>query len=127
MTNRATIDQGALAIRNGRIVFVGEDRDTAGFKADRKIDARGEVALPGFVNCHTHVPMTLLRGIADDQPLDKWLKKSIWPLEARLKPNDVYAGALLGCLEMIKGGGSRASLICISSRMLWRWLFARAV
>jgi 5-methylthioadenosine/S-adenosylhomocysteine deaminase len=104
MANRATIDQGALAIRNGRIVFVGEDHDIAGFKADREIDARGKVALPGFVNCHTHVPMTLLRGIADDQPLDKWLKKSIWPLEARLKPNDVYAGALLGCLEMIKGG-----------------------
>jgi 5-methylthioadenosine/S-adenosylhomocysteine deaminase len=48
--------------------------------------------------------MTLFRGLAEDQPLDTWLKRTIWPLEAKLKPEDVYAGALLGCLEMIQSG-----------------------
>ncbi|MGQ9461288.1 MAG: amidohydrolase, partial [Candidatus Bathyarchaeaceae archaeon] len=51
-----------------------------------------------------HLAMTLFRGIAEDQPLQKWLKQTIWPLEAKLKPSDVYDGALLGCLEMIKSG-----------------------
>jgi 5-methylthioadenosine/S-adenosylhomocysteine deaminase len=73
-------------------------------KAETRVDAKGKAALPGMINCHTHVPMTLFRGIAEDQSLDTWLKKNVWPLEAHLKPEDIYAGALLGCLEMIKSG-----------------------
>jgi 5-methylthioadenosine/S-adenosylhomocysteine deaminase len=73
-------------------------------RAEIKINAKGKVAMPGLVNCHTHVPMTLFRGIAEDQPLDTWLKEAIWPLEAKLNSEDVYVGALLGCLEMIKSG-----------------------
>ncbi len=62
------------------------------------------MAAPGLVNCHTHLPMTIFRGVAEDQELGKWLSDTIWPLEAKLKPGDVYDGALLGCLEMIKSG-----------------------
>jgi 5-methylthioadenosine/S-adenosylhomocysteine deaminase len=104
MSCEDVIADGALAINNGKITFVGESTSATGIRAKTKIDARGKVALPGLINCHTHVPMTLFRGLAEDQPLDKWLKKTIWPLEAKLKPADVYAGAFLGCLEMIKSG-----------------------
>lgn len=98
------IDNGTLAIKDGRITFVGKDASARQISAEVKIDARGKVALPGLINCHTHVPMTLFRGLAEDKPLDVWLKGTVWPLEAHLKPEDVYSAALLGCLEMIEGG-----------------------
>ncbi|MCD6559676.1 MAG: amidohydrolase family protein [Palaeococcus sp.] len=73
-------------------------------EADIVIDAKGKVVSPGFINAHTHLAMTLFRGLADDIPLQEWLETCIWPREAQLKPRDVYKGALLGALEMIKGG-----------------------
>ena len=73
-------------------------------EADRVIDADGRIALPGMVNTHTHAAMTLLRGYADDMELEPWLSEKIWPLEARLKPEHVYWGTRLACLEMIKTG-----------------------
>ncbi|MFQ5710356.1 MAG: amidohydrolase [Candidatus Geothermarchaeales archaeon] len=100
---RDLIKEGAVAIHDGRITFVGE-ASKARFRAEEKIEGRGMVALPGFVNCHTHVPMTLLRGIVEDMPLRRWLEDVVWPLEANLRPEDVYHGALLGCLEMVKHG-----------------------
>jgi len=60
--------------------------------------------MPGLVNAHTHVAMTLLRGHADDKPLESWLREDIWPVEAALEPEDIEAGAALGALEMIKSG-----------------------
>jgi len=104
MTQKAFIENGALAVKDGRITFVGKSFPARGIVAEVNIDAKGKVALPGLINCHTHVPMTIFRGLAEDKPLDVWLKETIWPLEARLKPEDIYNGALLGCLEMIKGG-----------------------
>lgn len=89
-----------IAIEGNRIVSVGEVRE----KAERVLDAKGKLILPGLINAHTHLAMTLLRGYAEDLPLKKWLEERIWPLERRLKPKHVYAGALLGCLEMIKSG-----------------------
>ncbi|MEW6623286.1 MAG: amidohydrolase [Bacillota bacterium] len=68
------------------------------------IDATGMVVLPGFINCHTHAAMTLLRGYADDLPLMEWLEKKIWPLEDKLMPDYVHWGTKLAILEMIKGG-----------------------
>lgn len=74
-------------------------------KAEEEIDAKGEKAiLPGFVNCHTHAAMSLLRGYGDDLILKEWLENKIWPLEAKLTPDDVYWGTKLACLEMIKTG-----------------------
>ena len=89
------IDQPA-----GTIQAVGTDVGDG----DDAIDATDHLVVPGLVNAHGHVAMTLLRGVADDKPLDRWLSEDIWPLEAELRPADVYAGARLGLLEMIKSG-----------------------
>ncbi len=71
---------------------------------DRVIDGSGLVAIPGFVNSHTHCAMTLLRGYADDMPLMPWLQERIWPVEMKLSEEDVYWGTLLGIAEMIRAG-----------------------
>ena len=73
-------------------------------KADHVIDGKGKAAFPGFVNTHTHSAMTLFRSYADDLKLHVWLEKHIWPREAKMTENDVYWGAKLACLEMIKSG-----------------------
>ena len=73
--------------------------------ADEMLDAHGEMAiLPAFYNAHTHAAMSLLRGYADDLDLFDWLSNHIWPVEARLTNEDVYAGTRLAILEMIKSG-----------------------
>jgi len=98
------IENGSIVIENGKIAYVGKKARSPVVKGENIVDGQGKVAMPGLINCHTHLPMTLFRGIAEDQPLDKWLTETIWPLEANLQPDDVYHGALLGCLEMIKSG-----------------------
>ncbi|MFX4261733.1 amidohydrolase [Pelotomaculum propionicicum] len=99
------INDGEIAIGTDRIISVGK-RGSApeNFKAEKVIDGTGMVAMPGFVNCHTHSSMTLLRSYADDLPLMKWLNEKIWPLEEKLQNEDFYWGAKLCCLEMIKSG-----------------------
>ena len=72
--------------------------------ADYEIDASGKIALPGLINAHTHLSMTVFRGYADDMQLQEWLQKKIWPLEAKLSDEDCYFGALLGAAEMIRSG-----------------------
>jgi 5-methylthioadenosine/S-adenosylhomocysteine deaminase len=86
----------------GDIEAVGDADDLPA--ADDELDAAEGLVIPGLVNAHTHVAMTLLRGYADDKPLDRWLREDIWPVEAELTPEDVRAGAELGLLEMIKSG-----------------------
>jgi 5-methylthioadenosine/S-adenosylhomocysteine deaminase len=71
---------------------------------DFLIDGNGALALPGLVNTHTHAAMSLLRGYADDMILQDWLSQKIWPLEAHLKPEDIYWGTKLACIEMIRSG-----------------------
>lgn len=89
---------------------------------DKTIDGRGKIALPSFINGHTHSAMTLFRGYADDMPLKPWLEEKIWPLETRLTEEDVYWGARLACLEMVKNG------ITAFNDMYWFWeATARAV
>ena len=68
------------------------------------IDGEKKIAIPGLINTHTHIPMTLFRGVADDLPLMEWLNNYIWPMEAKLNEEIVYWGTLLGCVEMIKSG-----------------------
>ncbi len=94
--------QGDLALEDGLIKAVGEV--SSGWQADSIIDATDKVVMPGFVNCHTHAAMTLLRSFADDLPLMQWLEEKIWPLEANLTGDDVYWGTLLAIREMIAGG-----------------------
>jgi 5-methylthioadenosine/S-adenosylhomocysteine deaminase len=93
--------KGDILVEGNKISKIGKNISE---KDEETIDANGMVALPGFVNTHTHSAMTLLRGYADDLPLMKWLKEYIWPLEALLKPDDCYVGSKLACLEMIKAG-----------------------
>ena len=87
----------------GRIEAVGPDLDSER-DPDTRLDAANGLVIPGLVNAHTHVAMTLLRGYADDKPLETWLREDIWPAEAALTPEDVRAGADLGILEMIRSG-----------------------
>ena len=86
--------------RTGRVDAVGDPADGA----DETLDAEGCLVIPGLVNAHCHVAMTLLRGHADDKSLDPWLREDVWPVEAALEPADVRAGARLGLLEMIRNG-----------------------
>jgi len=72
--------------------------------ADFVINGKGKAVIPGFVNTHTHAAMGLLRSYADDMQLQEWLETKIWPIESKLKDNDVYVGTKLACLEMIKSG-----------------------
>lgn len=92
--------RGDILIEGSRITELGEVKRSA----DYVIDGRGKVALPGLVNAHTHLAMTLFRGIADDMELMSWLTEKIWPLEVKLKREDVFWGSLLGCAEMIRSG-----------------------
>ena len=103
MDGRGPIEGAVLAIREGTIVFADKPGDTR-FRAEEEVDGRGRAVLPGFVNAHTHAPMTLLRGLAEEVPLDVWLKEHIWPVEARMRPEHVYWGSLLACLEMALSG-----------------------
>lgn len=74
------------------------------FKADKIINGRHKLAMPGLVNAHTHCSMTLMRNGANDLPLDKWLFDTIFPMENKMTDEDVYWGTLLGAAEMIKSG-----------------------
>ncbi len=101
-----TLPAGAVAIRGGAILAVGPAGELATrFLAAETVDANGHAVLPGLINCHTHAPMTLFRGLADDLPLKTWLREHIWPAEAwAVKPEMVYWGTLLAAAEMIRGG-----------------------
>lgn len=91
-----------IYLENGIIADIGEkiiDHD-----AEFIIDADKATALPGLANMHTHSPMTLLRGYSDDMQLFEWLSTKIWPTEAHLTPEDIYLGAKLACIEMIRTG-----------------------
>lgn len=72
--------------------------------AARRIDGRRSAVLPGLANAHTHSAMAIMRGLADDMPLMPWLNEKIWPFEAHLTEEDVYWGARLACVEMIRTG-----------------------
>ncbi|SDE93938.1 amidohydrolase [Halorientalis regularis] len=88
---------------SGDILAVEPDGEGSA-SADDRLDAEGGLVIPGLINAHTHVAMTLFRGYADDKPLDAWLQEDIWPVEAELTAEDVRAGARLGSLEMIRSG-----------------------
>lgn len=100
----AVIHRGIVIVEGNRIAHVGPMPGPAVEPGDQIIDTSGCVVMPGLVNAHTHVSMTLLRGYADDMALQEWLERKIWPAEMKLTPEDVYWGALLGIAEMIRGG-----------------------
>lgn len=101
------IQNGYVRIKNGKIAEIGE----TGVATDSRqenieyTDAQGMFMMPGFINTHTHVPMTMLRGFADDLPLHEWLTEHIFPAEARLvTPENLRIATRLAFIEMIKSG-----------------------
>jgi len=98
------ISSGAVAVHGDRIAAVGPGEDFTAWDIGRTIDARGGLILPGLINTHTHAAMSLFRGLADDMPLMTWLNDHIFPAEARLTTDMVYAGTRLSCAEFIRSG-----------------------
>jgi len=100
------IEDGAVAIRGPRIVGVGTQQEIAArFTAQRTLNKPDALVAPGFIDTHTHAPMSLFRGIADDKRLDDWLHNFIFPAEAKNVSNDfVRWGTRLACLEMVLAG-----------------------
>ena len=103
---RHVLENGAVAVRGDSIVAVGPSADIAAqYDAAKIVDARGAIVMPGLINGHAHAAMSLFRGVADDLALDDWLKKYIFPAEARNVTEDfVMWGTRLGMLEMLRGG-----------------------
>ena len=99
-------DPGAVAVSGDSIVAVGAEADILNaYEADKIIDADGKILMPGLVNAHTHVPMTLLRGLADDLRLDVWLMGYMMPVEREfVTPEFVRVGTQLACAELIRSG-----------------------
>jgi len=99
------ITDGYIAVQDGRIHQIGTKPQSGLPKAHIKIDAQGGIIMPGLVITHTHLPMTLFRGLADDLPLSVWLQEHIFPAEStHINPTNVHRAALLGCVELLLGG-----------------------
>ena len=96
---------GWIGVHGGRIAAIGRTEGPPPPAARERIDACGGIVMPGLVNTHTHLPMTLFRGLADDLPLEVWLENHIFPAErAVITPETVRWGALLACAEMALSG-----------------------
>jgi 5-methylthioadenosine/S-adenosylhomocysteine deaminase len=101
MNDRFDIVEGAVVVREGRIVSIGPEPDG---RYGQVIDARGGYLLPGFIQTHVHLCQTLFRGSADDMPLLEWLKRRIWPMEAAHTASTLRASALLAASELLLSG-----------------------
>ncbi|MGI5374608.1 amidohydrolase [Streptomyces sp. CA-251387] len=97
-------EDAAIVVRDGVVEAVIGSAEAEDLPAAERIDARGQVALPGLINCHTHAPMVALRGVAEDLPTEEWFNDVVWPVESNLTEKDVELGARLACAEMIRGG-----------------------
>ncbi|MFB6290866.1 MAG: amidohydrolase [Candidatus Bipolaricaulia bacterium] len=99
------IENGSVIVRDGVVdKVISEDAGENSFSPDRTIEGDGRLLLPGFVNAHSHLGMTIFRGYADDIELDSWLNDWIWPAEENLTPEEVYWASLLGIIEAIHSG-----------------------
>jgi 5-methylthioadenosine/S-adenosylhomocysteine deaminase len=102
----AVLEDHCVALRDGVIeaVLPRADAETR-FPSHEKVDLGEHALIPGLVNAHTHAAMSLMRGLADDLPLMRWLEEHIWPAEAKhVSPAFVKDGSLLACAEMLRGG-----------------------
>lgn len=96
------INNTNIYIKYNKIEYIGEIRED--IKTEKIIDGKHKLAMPGLINAHTHVGMSLLRNYADDLPLHEWLTQKIWPIEGKMVADDIYWGSLLSMVEMIQGG-----------------------
>ncbi len=101
-TDKPEFLEADLGVKGNRIVFMGDI--PANFKAVTEVDGTGKVVLPGLINSHSHIAMSLMRHYADDLPFWAWLNDRIMPLEHKLDGADVYAGSMLSIAEMIRSG-----------------------
>ena len=95
-----------VVVRDGVIVAVEPTAGAeiaAGSEAE-VIDGRGRLVMPGFINCHSHAPMVMFRGVAEDVPAERWFNELIWPMEVNLTPDDVELATRLAAAEMIRAG-----------------------
>lgn len=104
-----TMDEDKMLMENVHLYIEGKHIKHVGDKleaieADKVIDAKGKLVIPGLINAHTHLAMSLFRNYGNDVGLETWLNDYIWPIEANLTPEDVYAGSLLSMAEMIETG-----------------------
>jgi 5-methylthioadenosine/S-adenosylhomocysteine deaminase len=99
--DHAVLLSGDLLMDGDRIAYVGDHYDGA---YDVFVDGTGRLVMPGFVNAHTHSPMTLFRSLADDVDLQIFLNERVWPREVRLSGEEAYAGSILSGIEMLKSG-----------------------
>lgn len=104
MTSDCSVFRGEVWTDGGRIAYAGAPRAGELPEFEREIDLNGDLVLPGFKNAHAHSAMTFLRSYADDLPLQNWLFDKVFPLEARLTPEAVYAFTRLAVLEYLSGG-----------------------
>lgn len=91
-----------ILINDNKIEKIQEDISKE--NCDKVIDAQGKVVMPGLINTHTHIPMSIFRDTLDGYGLQEWLNDKIWPMEDKLNDEDVYYASLLSCIEMIKSG-----------------------
>ena len=115
-----TLKEGFVAVEGTAISYVGTQRPEGEF--DQVIDCTGKVMMPGFVNTHTHIPMTLLRGYGGGHDLQSWLHDFIFPAEAKLDDRAVAAGTALGLAEMIANG-----VTCIADMYMRTGVIAREI
>ena len=101
-----TLEQHSLAVHDGRIIdILPQSEARARYRADSNYELPAHALIPGLVNLHTHAAMTLMRGLSDDLPLERWLNDVIWPTESRhVSPAFVRDGTLLAAHEMLRGG-----------------------
>ena len=102
-SNLQIFQRGYLLIKEGKIFSIGEMDDFPRGNYNEIIEAKGKIVLPGFVNTHTHLPMVLFRGLAEDMNLQEWLTL-IWKYESHLSKTDCYEGAYIACMESIRSG-----------------------
>jgi 5-methylthioadenosine/S-adenosylhomocysteine deaminase len=100
------LEHGAVVIKGDTIVAVGKSEDLhKKYDAVEALDCAGKVVIPGLINAHTHAPMTLLRGLTDDQRLDVWLLGYMMPVEREfVSPEFCYLGTQIACAEMLRSG-----------------------
>jgi 5-methylthioadenosine/S-adenosylhomocysteine deaminase len=99
------VTDATIVVDHGEIVSVGApEPGSRPPAANEHIDARGSLAMPGLINCHSHSPMVLFRGAAEDIPVADWFNEYIWPMEVNLSPETVELGARLAAAEMIRAG-----------------------
>ena len=100
-TKHKEVEDLDVVYENDTIIFVGKDYNE---EVDKVIDAKGKILMPGLINCHTHLGMSLFRGTNDNYTLSDWLNNYIWPIENNMTDDDLYITTLISCLEMIKTG-----------------------